>query len=60
MGFDWITWSIWLTGFVILVVWIWMPLRELRRLLHQRRQPRSNDDGAVIERRTIAKDHASR
>ena len=30
--FDPVTWGIWLIGFVILVVWIWMPLREFRQL----------------------------
>jgi hypothetical protein len=36
--FDWITWSIWLLGFIILVVWIWVPAREFRRLLAERRR----------------------
>jgi len=26
--FDWVTWSIWLVGFVILVIWIIFPLKE--------------------------------
>jgi hypothetical protein len=38
MYFDWITWSIWLLGFIILVVWIWIPLKEFRRLLARRRE----------------------
>jgi hypothetical protein len=32
MMFDWVTWGIWSVGFVILVVWIRVPLREFRRL----------------------------
>lgn len=35
--FDWITWSIWLLGFIILVIWIWLPIREFRQLLKDRR-----------------------
>jgi hypothetical protein len=38
MAFDWVTWGIWLVGFVILVVWIWVPLREFRRLRAARRE----------------------
>ncbi len=38
MDFDWITWSIWLIGFIVLVVWTWIPIREFRRLVAQRRQ----------------------
>ena len=37
MYFDWITWSIWLLGFIILVVWIWIPLKEFKKLLAQRK-----------------------
>lgn len=37
MNFDWITWSIWLLGLVILVVWIYVPIKEFRQLLHERR-----------------------
>jgi hypothetical protein len=38
MYFDWITWSIWFTGLIILVVWIVIPLREFRRLLADRKK----------------------
>ena len=31
--FDWITWSIWLVGFVILLVWIVVPYREFKKIL---------------------------
>ncbi len=39
MYFDWVTWSIWSLGFIILIVWIIVPLREFRKLLreHKRR-----------------------
>jgi hypothetical protein len=36
--FDPITWSIWLLGFAILVLWIVVPLREFRGLLKKRRE----------------------
>ena len=35
--FDPITWGIWLIGLVILIVWVWMPVREFRELLRQRK-----------------------
>lgn len=35
--FDWITWSIWLVGFIILIVWIVIPYREFRRILEKHR-----------------------
>jgi len=38
MAFDWVTWGIWSVGFVILVVWIWVPLREFRRLRASRKE----------------------
>lgn len=28
MQFDWVTLSIWLVGFIILVVWIIVPMKE--------------------------------
>jgi uncharacterized membrane protein YcjF (UPF0283 family) len=28
--FDWITWSVWAVGFVILIVWIIVPIQEFR------------------------------
>jgi hypothetical protein len=37
MYFDWITWGIWAMGFVILVVWIFVPIGEFKRLLAARR-----------------------
>ncbi|MDZ7291792.1 MAG: hypothetical protein ONB44_18025 [candidate division KSB1 bacterium] len=38
MYVDWITWGIWLLGLVILVVWIWIPLQEFKKLMAQRRK----------------------
>jgi len=37
MTFDWITWSIWLVGFAIMIVWILAPIREFKRLLANKR-----------------------
>ncbi|HPG39648.1 MAG TPA: hypothetical protein PLP19_12860 [bacterium] len=36
--FDWVTWSIWLLGFIILVVWIVVPFREYKQLVKERQQ----------------------
>ncbi|MEK6756684.1 MAG: hypothetical protein AABZ02_11085 [Bacteroidota bacterium] len=38
MYVDWITWSIWLLGFVILVVWIIVPLKEFKKLVAEKRK----------------------
>ncbi|MGA7723202.1 MAG: hypothetical protein WCA84_18695 [Ignavibacteriaceae bacterium] len=38
MYFDWITWGIWSIGFVILVIWILVPIKEFRKLLASRRK----------------------
>lgn len=37
MYFDWITWSIWLTGFSILVIWIMVPVKEFKILIQKKR-----------------------
>jgi len=37
MYFDWITWSIWLTGFIILVIWILIPVKEFKKIVQQKR-----------------------
>lgn len=43
MYFDWVTWSIWAIGLVILIVWIYVPAKEFAQLLkdrkHGHRQP---------------------
>lgn len=41
--FDWITWSIWLAGFIILVVWVVVPYREFKGIL--RKQRSSQNEG---------------
>ncbi len=38
MYFDWVTWSIWLIGFFILVVWIWIPIKEIRTIVMKKKQ----------------------
>lgn len=38
MKFDWITWSIWALGLIILIVWIIVPVRELKTLIHARKK----------------------
>lgn len=38
MYFDWITWSIWLVGFSILIIWILVPAREFKKLVQKRRE----------------------
>jgi len=40
--FDWVTWSIWLLGFIILVIWVWLPIREFRQLLGRRRMEQAD------------------
>jgi len=44
MYIDWITWSIWLIGFLILVVWIWVPIKEIRAIMRKKREsmPQTN------------------
>jgi len=37
MYFDWITWSIWLVGFIIMVIWILIPVKEFKKLILQKR-----------------------
>jgi len=38
MYFDWVTWSIWALGLIILIVWIYVPAKEFRQLLKERRE----------------------
>jgi hypothetical protein len=35
--FDWVTWSIWSIGLLILIVWVYVPLKEFMQLLHERK-----------------------
>ncbi len=49
MYFDWITWSIWLIGFIIMVIWILVPIREFRKIVQHKRSEmnaKKNNDGA--------------
>lgn len=41
MYFDWVTWSIWLVGFIILIVWIFVPLKEFKQLIQQKRNEKN-------------------
>ena len=36
-GIDIITWGIWLLGFIILVIWIYIPIKEFKRMIKERR-----------------------
>ena len=36
MYFDWITWSIWSLGCIILIMWIIVPLKEFLKLKKDR------------------------
>jgi len=36
MYFDWITWGIWSMGFIILVMWIIVPIKEFLKLKRER------------------------
>lgn len=37
MYIDWFTWSIWLVGFAILIIWIVIPIKEFKKLVQKRR-----------------------
>ncbi len=36
-GIDIITWGIWLIGFIILVIWIYIPIKEFKRMMQERK-----------------------
>lgn len=36
MYFDWITWSIWSVGFLIMIIWIFIPIKEFKKLVKQK------------------------
>ncbi|HLA39526.1 MAG TPA: hypothetical protein VJ417_06000 [Candidatus Glassbacteria bacterium] len=38
MYFDWVTWSIWTLGMIILIIWIFVPAKEFSQLLKERRE----------------------
>jgi len=33
--FDWVTWSIWASGLLILVIWVIMPLKEFMLMVRE-------------------------
>ncbi len=38
MTFDWVTWSIWTLGLIILIVWTYVPIKEFSQLIKDRKQ----------------------
>ena len=38
MHFDYVTWSIWAVGLVILVIWIIVPMKEFISMVNARRR----------------------
>ena len=42
MYFDWKTWGIWLVGFIIMLIWVWIPVREFKRLVKMKKEEREN------------------
>ncbi len=40
MFIDWVTWSIWLVGFAIMITWIMVPLAEFKKLLKKKGEER--------------------
>jgi len=43
MYFDWITWGIWLLGFIILIIWIYVPYKEFRKILAAHKKDRKSE-----------------
>jgi hypothetical protein len=41
MYIDYVTWSIWFLGFAILIVWLIIPIKELKKLIAERKKARS-------------------
>jgi len=44
LKFDWVTWSIWLLGFAILVIWTVIPIREYKQLIKTKSQTESKKE----------------
>lgn len=42
MYIDWITWGIWLIGFMIMIIWIYVPVREFKRLVKKKMTEQKN------------------
>jgi len=38
MHFDFITWGVWALGFIILVVWTYLSIKEFIKILKRRHQ----------------------
>lgn len=38
MHFDFITWGVWFLGFIILVVWTYLSIKEFMKILKRRHQ----------------------
>jgi len=36
-GIDIITWGIWLLGLIILVIWIYIPIKEFKKMIQDRK-----------------------
>ena len=49
MYIDWITWSIWFLGLIILMVWIYVPIKEFKTLLekHRKKQHQADESGTA-------------
>ncbi len=47
MYIDWFTWGIWLIGFIILIVWIAVPVREFKKLVRRRRESDRQGSGGT-------------
>jgi len=41
MYIDWITWGIWLIGFIILVTWIYVPIKEFKNLYRKHKEKKA-------------------
>ena len=46
MNIDWVTWSIWGVGLIILAIWIVVPAREFRKILQKHRSRK--DKGTAL------------
>ena len=42
MYFDPITWGIWLLGFIILIIWIIVPIREFTTIVRERKEKKKS------------------
>jgi len=36
-GIDIITWGIWLLGFIVLIIWIYIPIQEFKGMIKDRK-----------------------